>query len=109
MFYHVEFEKLRDNQRNDLLFDIKEFQDGIILTEDAKFSGKKIPIYGLFYIGENPEKELFSELYYRNSKGHSYADDEEYMLEPKNNEEIHFNLPIFKNLSGKRLMLPENK
>jgi hypothetical protein len=54
----------------------------------------------------NKVSELLSEIYYRNSKGHAYADSDISKCEPINGE-IHTHLPIFKNKQGKRLTLPK--
>jgi hypothetical protein len=57
-------------------------------------------------------------LYWRNSEGRSYADDDKNKIEPiieKDNKgnitkcTIHQDLPIFKNKAGKRLMLDYSK
>ena len=58
---------------------------------------------------------LLSELYYRNKEGHAYADTDVNKQEPNTKESlnigelIHTNAPIFKNLQGKREMLPKDK
>jgi hypothetical protein len=61
-------------------------------------------------------KELLSELYWRNSEGHAYADVIENKVDTDikrdNNGNIisytiHIDKPIFKNTAGKRLMLDE--
>jgi hypothetical protein len=46
---------------------------------------------------------LLSELYYRNDAGNSYADVVENKVAP--NPNIHLGKPIFKDKTGKRLML----
>ena len=75
----------------------------------------------LYFIGNI--YDLYSELYYRNSAGNVYADDENHKVisteqigdtyvlkvDKKNPENSIFNKPIFKNKAGKRLTLPREK
>lgn len=59
------------------------------------------------YLHRNMDNKLLSELYYRNNAGNSYSDDESHRITPTNASQS--NLPIFKNLQGKREMLPREQ
>ena len=62
------------------------------------------------FIHKDLGSTLLSELYYRNKEGHAYADIDVNKQEPNTKEKlIHTNAPIFKNLQGKREMLPKDK
>lgn len=62
------------------------------------------------FIHKDLGSTLLSELYYRNKEGHAYADTDVNKWEPNTKEKlIHTNAPIFKNLQGKREMLPKDK
>lgn len=67
------------------------------------------------FIHKDLRSTLLSELYYRNKEGHAYADTDVNKWEPNTKESlntgewIHTNAPIFKNLQGKREMLPKDK
>lgn len=66
----------------------------------------------LYFIGNI--YDLYSELYYRNKEGNSYPDKEDNMSETTKSGDTYilseyYNKPIFKDLSGKRLMLPREK
>ena len=67
------------------------------------------------FIHKDLGSTLLSELYYRNKEGHAYADTDVNKQEPNTKESlnigelIHTNAPIFKNLQGKREMLPKDK
>ena len=62
------------------------------------------------FIHKDLGSTLLSELYYRNKEGHAYADTDVNKQEPNTKEKlIHTNAPIFKNLQGKREMLPKDK
>lgn len=105
--YHVDYELLRDNQGNHKLFNIKKVKIAVDKTNELLKDGN-ITFIEASYLSLNSDvsvSTLLSELYYRNSQGHSYADIDTNKLEP--NPDIHINLPIFKNKQGKRLMLPE--
>lgn len=67
-------------------------------------------------------EEVLSEMYYRNSAGHVYSDYDTNRVAPGSysitdkdgnvttyDETIHTNLPIYKSISGKREVLPENQ
>lgn len=118
---------------------------------DAKYYGKELIRYGLFLNSSDQAKEVFyvknnsmehvqlidgsyvhtqesvteevlSEMYYRNSAGHVYADYDTNKVAPGSysitdkdgnvttyNETIHTNLPIYKSIAGKREVLPEKQ
>ena len=61
----------------------------------------------IVYMHKNIQGSLLSELYYRNSAGHAYADDEVNKLTPTDASKS--TLPIFKNKEGKREMLPRDQ
>ena len=98
--YEIKYELLRDNQGNNKLFKINEGLVNITpvntLFED---NVSQVKVYYLTYIGEDANK-LLSELYYRNKEGNKVAPDDKNL--------IYTNYPIFKNKSGKRLLLPKN-
>ena len=60
-----------DNYQNYKDFEIRQIGTKG-LPSDAKFAGKTVPIYALYYKGDI--SKFYSELYYRNSAGNSYAD-----------------------------------
>ena len=105
------------------------------LPDDALFAGKSIKLYGLFYQGNSASMDeiyykdasgelqellvaikgttsnvyiksnnMCSELYYRNREGHVYADYEDNRIGGDGN--IYFDKPIYKDITGKRPMLP---
>ena len=51
---------------------------------------------------------MLSDLYYRNKEGHSYPDYETNKTK-STKDNIFIEYPIFKNVSGKRLTLPEKE
>ena len=91
------------------------------LPNDAKHSGQTVTFYGLFLKPNIEYNQLCSELYYRNKEKHSYADDianrlkyeDQFTVDendkPKLLSDAVYNYPIFKDLTGKRLMLPRDK
>ena len=73
----------------------------------------KIDVSYLVFTGDS--KDLLSELYYRNSKGNSFADTQNNRIDPWKYEngkmildKVYTNYPIFKNKKGKREMLPKD-
>lgn len=114
-FYNIHYTLERDNYQNYKDFEIKQV-DTITLPSDAKFAGKTVPIYALYYKGNI--SKFYSELYYRNSAGNSYADK-------LNNKQCYINydsdkkpvslqtaalsLPIYKSIEGKRINLPRKE
>lgn len=131
LYYTTSFDLVRDIYGNYKLFEIKKlsFLEGDQYPSDAKYADKKLVMYGLYlntadnnvynedsvevysedkdtvYVSTVPEVNLLSELYYRNTEGHSYADSDEHKVTPSNG--IRTDLPIFKNKAGKREVLPE--
>ena len=111
VFCNISYELVRDNYGNYKNFDVLPI-DGAPLPNDAKFFGKSVPVYGLYYKGNI--EEFYSELYYRNRKGHSYSDDiansynyikyDEYN-NPVSLDKKALGLPIFKDSTGKRINL----
>ena len=106
--YEIKYELLRDNQGNHKLFQINEALINV-KTVNTLFEDNvsQIKVYYLTYVGKNIN-ELLSELYYRNKAGHSYSDINENKVAPGKENLIYTNCPIFKNKSGKRLLLPKN-
>ena len=104
--YYVTYELLRDRQGNHNLFEIVE-EEGSISTINTLFK-KGVDSVKVSYLrlkdGVNIS-DLHSELYYRNSRGVSYADSENNKVAPGDSN-YSINDPIFKNKAGKRLMLP---
>ena len=114
--YEITYKLLHDNQKNNELFTIETYDlslDSAITTKQYKVVEKvKVSVLKLAE-GVNV-KDLLSELYYRNSSGHSYADVDSNKIKPTEgldvgelNYTIHLNKPIFKNKAGKRLLLDE--
>ena len=104
--YSVEYELLRDNQGNHNLFKIQS--GNLTLVQEVyelnkKQSAKEVKVY--YLVLEGDKQQLRSELYYRNKKGHSYADIDQNKIIPDGTLE----LPIFKNKQGKRLMLSKDE
>ena len=107
--YEIQYELLRDRQGNYKLFEIASAEVALKKEVNTLFEDRvtSVKVYYLKFKDMKRASELLSELYYRNSAGHSYADYEEYKLKPTGSV-IHTNLPIFKNKQGKRLMLPKD-
>ena len=115
--YIIEYELLRDCQRNDKLFDIVNTEISITPTKTLFSKEDTIDSVKVSYLKLNDKinpKDLLSELYWRNNEGHSYADIDAnkigtnitYDVNGKiTSYDIHINKPIFKNKQGKRLML----
>ena len=102
--YEIHYELLRDNQGNHKLFSIKHKALPVKEVQELlKTSTTKT--VDVWYLTINPAnaKELLSELYYRNNAGNAYADVVENKVAP--NPNIHLGKPIFKDKTGKRLML----
>ena len=117
--YVIKYSLERDIYGNHDKFEIKPIANFTLGAPDAMFKGQNIIIYGLFFKDDYSVNDLFSELYYRNSKGNSYSDvndnkknyiryDEE-TYKPAGLDSIALNLPIFKDKTGKRPMLGRNK
>lgn len=145
--YRIDYTLVRDQFQNYKDYEIKLVRTYTFTEADkAKFVGSEYPIYGLFRKSSSNSKVYsvlstglsgpvqdengglvyyqaattnFTEKYYRNIKGHSYADDEAnkvkvgdtYVDEEGNSTEItldyimEHDLPIYKSKAGKRLML----
>lgn len=123
--YNISYELCRDvygNYKNFTLKKLKFHKDGheqdtfpLSNVEDALFPTHNVSVYGLYLNPKSLGSTLLSELYYRNKEGHAYADTDVNKWEPNTKESlnigelIHTNAPIFKNLQGKREMLPKDK
>lgn len=123
--YDISYELCRDiygNYKNFTLKKLKFYKNGqeqdtfpLSNVEDALFPTHNVSIYGLYINPKSMGSTLLSELYYRNKEGHAYADTDVNKWEPNTKESlnigelIHTNAPIFKNLQGKREMLPKDK
>lgn len=125
-FYKIDYALERDIYGNYKDFDIYPVGN-ISLPVDAKYSGQTIPIYALGYSGG--VSKFYSELYYRNSKENAYADTNNNRIDyltaklnqdgteqkDANGNIIRYgidgikNLPIFKDITGKRVNLPREK
>ncbi len=109
----IKYELLRDRQGNHKLFEIKSAKLAVEQTNELLKNDNTI-YKNVQYLILKPEiniNELLSELYYRNNMGNSYSDIDQNKISPTyiNGEYvIHTDKPIFKNKSGKRLMLPKN-
>ena len=105
--YHIEYELLRDRQNNYKLFDIKKVKVAVnTVNELLKDNVKYIYVHYLALKDDVDPSSLLSDIYYRNSKGNSYADVDINKVAPVDGK-ILTHLPIFKNKAGKRVMLPK--
>lgn len=132
--YTITYTIQRDTFKNHTLFKIEEVE--LNLPDDAKDTTIKVPILCLIetedsykevfyqendsffkiqdylensiytYKPSDVEEHIYAELYYRNKAGHSYPDDEINKVAP-GEEGYNRNLPIFKDKTGKRIMLEE--
>ena len=103
--YYVTYELLRDRQGNHNLFEIHTDE---VKVDTINTLFKPINSIRVSYLTLKPGvriSDLYSELYYRNSRGVSYADSDIYKVAP-GDPDYKPSLPIFKNKAGKRLMLP---
>ena len=127
IFYTIDYELCRDSWGNYKNFEIKHIGNvNMGAITDSMFKNEMIsgsttsilyPIYGLFCNSNDNQdsKVMMSELYYRNSAGHVYADydvnkiklfsDEQSVNTIQNSED----LPIFKDITGRRPMLPRKE
>ena len=114
-FYNIHYTLEKDNYQNYKDFDIKQI-GAKELPSDAKFAGKTVPIYALFYKGD--VSKFYSELYYRNSAGNSYADKSDNKQcyinydddkKPVSLQTAALSLPIYKSIEGKRINLPRKE
>ena len=105
--YKVGYELLRDNQYNHTLFEIKTATVAIHpvkeLLKEEQTDCVEIS-YLILKDGVNPY-ELLSEMYCRNTAGHAYADNVSNKYEASDVTDIRTDLPVFKNIAGKRVML----
>ena len=103
--YNITYELMRDRQGNHKLFSIETARVAVNpVNEIFKSNVNNVVVSYLTFNGD--ASELLSELYYRNSEGITYADVDSHKKAPENGV-IYTNLPIFKNKSGKRVMLPK--
>ena len=80
VFYNIDYNIEHDiygNHKNFYTNVIDEITLGENDTYDAKFAGKTLRIWGLFFKPESNPAELYSELYYRNSENIIYSDSNE--------------------------------
>ena len=123
IFYTIDYELCRDPWSNYKNFEIKHIgnvnmgaiADSMFKNEMTSGSTTSIlyPIYGLFCNSNDNQdsKVMMSELYYRNSAGHSYADYDVNKIklfadnEQSNTIQNSEDLPIFKDITGRRPML----
>ena len=103
--YYVTYELLRDRQGNHNLFEICTENVDVDTINTLFKPIKSIKVSYLVLKSGVRISDLYSELYYRNSRGVSYADADKYKVAP-GDPEYKPDLPIFKNKTGKRLMLP---
>ena len=104
--YYVTYELLHDRQGNHNLFEIVN-DTGTISKINTLFK-KGVKSVNVSYLRLKEDvniADLHSELYYRNSRGVSYADSETNKVAPGDSS-YSIDLPIFKNKAGKRLTLP---
>ena len=119
--YKINYSLLRDRYGNHKLFEIKKQTLKLESAVNELLKDTATSEVEVWYLalkeGVKPS-ELLSELYWRNSQGRSYADDDLNKKEPVVEKDskgnitkciIHQDLPIFKNKAGKRLMLDYSK
>ena len=106
--YTISYKLLRDRQENHNLFEIKEVELAVtpVNTLHSKETVNSV-IVSYLALKQNV-KDLLSDLYYRNKEGHSYSDYETNKTK-STKDDILIEYPIFKNVSGKRLTLPEKE
>lgn len=105
IFYTIDFSLQKDQLGNYKHFKIMQASQKLTLPKDAMFPDKEIPIYYLKLVSDS--KMLMSELYYRNKEGHSYADQD--INKIKITDFSNLKLPIFKDITGKRVPLPREE
>ena len=119
--YYVEIGK--DIGAEDAMFNYKVYVYGLYMNNDSPLyvrntassteTDKALVTHNkndnreAVYLHRNMDNKLLSELYYRNSAGNAYSDDESHRVTPTDASQS--NLPIFKNLQGKREMLPREQ
>lgn len=113
--YNYDTEKLDENGNRI----IKTYDNCIELPDDALYAGKSVLTYALKFKdveGNNSNaffgvETLLTELYYRNSAGNAYADYDHNKIGPgiAKTEKVYYDLPIFKDITGKRKMLPKDE
>jgi hypothetical protein len=116
VFYDIEYTLERDAYGNYNDFVVRKV-DSITLSpnykeldtpDNAKFAGKDISIYGLFY--KDNLSKYYSELYYRNIAKNSHSD-----YDTNKTSYLELGLenitkyPIFKDITGKRINLPRKE
>lgn len=112
--YEIQYELQRDNQGNHKLFEIKTAI--LPVTKVNTFWDDNVDSITVSYLALKSTaqpKTLLSELYWRNSAGNAYADINEHKVNCTTRNDngdiisqtIYQNKPIFKDVSGKRLML----
>lgn len=106
--YIIEYELLRDNQKNHTLFEVKTIRLSVKPVKELLKENETtyITVGYLRLKNDVDASELLSELYWRNTAGNTYADVSSNAVKP--NPNIHIGLPIFKNSAGKRLMLDKD-
>ena len=103
---------LRNNDNKKEVFYIKDTSMKRVQLRDGSY----------VYTQNAITKEVLSEMYYRNKAGHAYSDYDTEKVAPGSysitdkdgnvtnyDETIHTNLPIYKNIAGKREVLPEKQ
>ena len=105
--YTISYKLLRDRQGNHDLFEIRE---KVLTVEPVNtLHDKNVNSIKVYYLAlKQNVKGLLSDLYYRNQAGHSYPDYETNKTK-STKDNICIEYPIFKNISGKRLTLPEKE
>lgn len=91
-----------------------EFKEVLYYDSEGYHNVFDINIKNIYYYTElYSPKALYSELYYRNKAGNSYSDIDANKIGPNNNSQdnigVNYGKPIFKDLTGKRLMLPKEE
>ena len=107
--YSVQYELLRDDQGNHKLFTIKQVTltlDGAGVNELLKSEPTTQITVNYLAVDRTKVTELLSEIYYRNNRGSASPDDIKNKIAPVNGI-IQLGKPIFKDKTGKRLMLED--
>jgi hypothetical protein len=82
--YHIEYELMRDSQKNHKMFEIRKVKLAVNTVNEMIKSDVKYVEVCYLALGPNAyTSDLFSELYYRNKRNASYADSDIYKIAPE--------------------------
>ena len=82
--YHIEYELMRDSQKNHKMFEIRKVKLAVNTVNEMIKSDVKYVEVCYLALGPNAyTTDLLSELYYRNKRNASYADSDIYKIAPE--------------------------